>query len=114
MNKNQEMAEKILCFRSLAAGAVVGKHAGRRVIHPAAFPVGVGHPEIRDHIRLAGVVFFKNIPVKQAFLGEGPPVSVFFTAAVKGFVAVEAFGVCLEIIHHGMADGVREGCFLTP
>ena len=101
-------------IRSLSAGAVVGKHTGGRVIHPAAFPIGVGHPEVGDHGCLAGIVFFKNVPVEQTFFGEGRTVRVFFTPETERVIAVQGFGILLQIIHHGMADGVREGRFLPP
>ena len=53
------------------AAAVVGEHPGRRVVHIAALPGPVGHPEIHHHLSLAGVVFLEDLTVQQTLLGEG-------------------------------------------
>src|SRR5699024_7304565 len=48
------------------AGPVVCQHAGRRVVHVAAGPGAVGHPEGGDGAGLVVVVLFKQLAVEQA------------------------------------------------
>lgn len=37
-----------------------------------------------------------------------------FAASSKRFIGIEAFGICLQIVDHGVAHGVGEGRLLPP
>ena len=50
---------------SLTTRPIVGQDSGRRVVHVTAFPLPVGHPEIRDHFSLAGIILLEDLPVQQ-------------------------------------------------
>ena len=89
-----------------AAAAVVGEDPGRGIVDVAAFPGFVGHPEICDHLPLAGVVLFKKIPVQEGLFRKGLGMVVFFAAFGKLFVRVLGFGVLFQVIHHGVAHRV--------
>ena len=52
---------ELLC----AAGTVVRQDTGRWVIHIAALPFFVGHPEIHNHFSLAGIVFLEYITIQK-------------------------------------------------
>ena len=96
-----------------AACAVVGKYACRRVVDVAALPFFVWHPEIDYHIALTGVIFFKYFTIEEGFLCEGRGVSVVLHFLLKFFVGILLFGVFLEVINHGMPDGIGERRFFT-
>ena len=57
-------------MRLFSAGTVVGQHARGGVVYVAALPGLVGHPEGHDHVALAGIVLFEDLPVQQGLLGE--------------------------------------------
>ena len=88
------------------AVAVVGEHAGGRIVHVAPFPRLVGHPEIRDHLRLPGVVLFKDLPIQQRFLCERLGVIGILFRPFPPVVAVTFFGVRFQIVHHRMPHRV--------
>ena len=60
----------------MSAGAVVAQGPGGGIVHVAALPGLVGHPEIPNHGRLARVVLLEDLPVQQALLGEGRAVVI--------------------------------------
>ena len=49
----------------LTALAVVGQYPGGRVIHVAAGPGPVGHPEVLDHPGLTGIMLLEDLPIEQ-------------------------------------------------
>ena len=50
---------------SLPTRPIVGQHSGRRIVHVTALPLPVGHPEIRHHFSLAGIILLEDLPVQQ-------------------------------------------------
>ena len=76
-----------------AAVAVVGEDPGGGIIHVAALPGAVGHPEIPDHPGLAGIVLLEDLPVQQALLGEGRAVVVLLPQGLELGVRVFLLGV---------------------
>ena len=44
---------------------IVCKYPRGRIVHIAACPGLVGHPEVNDHLALAGVIFFKNLTIQK-------------------------------------------------
>ena len=58
---------------------------------------------------LTGVVFFKNLPVQQAFFRKRSGKGITAALALKFLGGVLGLGVLLQIIHHGVAHGVGEG-----
>ena len=44
---------------------IVCKYPCGRIVHIAACPGLVGHPEVNDHLALAGVIFFKNLTIQK-------------------------------------------------
>ena len=79
-----------------AAVAVVGEDAGGGVVHVAALPVPVGHPEPGDHLGLAGIIFLKQLPVQEGFLGKGAGVVVLPALLLEFLIGIPALGVLLR------------------
>ena len=68
----QREGQNFLKGRGLfSAVAVVGQHPGGRIVHVAALPGPVGHPEVPKHPVPAGMVLPEDLPVQQAHLGKG-------------------------------------------
>ena len=59
----RQLASYVMVLNS--ALAVVGQHTGGGVIHVAALPLPVGHPEIQDHPALPRIVFLKYLTIEQ-------------------------------------------------
>ena len=61
------------------------------------------------------VVLLKNFAVEQALLGKGHAVCrVVCPAHLELLVGVQALGVLLDVVHHAVAYGVREGGLFAP
>ena len=56
---------------SHSALTVVGEDPGGGIVHVAALPGPVGHPEVPKHPVPAGMVLPEDLPVQQAHLGKG-------------------------------------------
>src|SRR5699024_8955894 len=85
------------------AGPVVGQHPGRRVVHIAAGPSAVGHPEGGDGAGLVVIVLFKQLPVQQALFGKGHAVGrVVGPPHLELLLGVKALGVLFDVVHHAV------------
>ena len=73
---------------SLSAVTVVCQHTGTGVIDITALPALVGHPEVRHHPCLSGIILFKDFPIQQAILCEGLCKIIFLTERFVFLVGV--------------------------
>ena len=60
---------------SHSALTVVGEDPGGGIVHVAALPGPVGHPEVPDHPGLTGIILLEDLPVQQAHLDGGRAVA---------------------------------------
>ena len=97
-----------------AAVAVVGQHPGGGIVHIAACPLLVGHPEIHDHLTLTGIVFLEYLPIEQRLLGEGGGVGILFPLFFKFGIGVVIGSIFLQVIHHGMSNRIGKGSLFPP
>ena len=70
------------------AVSVIGEHSCGGILHIAALPGLVGHPEVCNHFRLAGVVALEELPVQQALFGKGLGEAVEFPAVFEFRIGV--------------------------
>ena len=84
----------------MSARSVVGKNSCTGIVYIAAFPFLVGHPEILNHMGLAGIKTLEQFPVKKRFLCERTRMLIFLAFFDELFLGI--FGLCilLKMIDH--------------